>query len=366
MKIHLGIIFPCLLATFLIFHNALNKAWLQDHHVCFEGQDFGDHLQPTKHHSARRGEKKVFLWVKFWQKTASLWSFPNANKLEVGTPSLHIEYCYPGLMRPKRTEQNTCRTEWHQCSHTCKIAKSAKSLGPLMVHCKSENRWSAHIAERATANDWLPMASRHDFIPFCEVINPWVWHHPEFATSFIQEPTCDNRQSQKGNNESAKEFQEEIVLIIHLKFKNTTMIHVSNTAWNISLYLVIRLIDRPGVLRTMDAKKRWVNSKTTKFKCPCVSLPYLRIHQACHSTAHGSPCITNHMDVVDASAPMETPSFMMNRRISAKSFLAMVSPMQGTKFLGFLKQYKDSFKWVEHSMLHHTSGNCLKQRNIKW
>jgi len=33
------------------------------------------------------------------------------------------------------------------------------------------------------------------------------------------------------------------------------------------------------------------------------------------------------MDVVDASAPMETPSFMMKRWISAKSFLAMVSPM---------------------------------------
>lgn len=95
------------------------------------------------------------------------------------------------------------------------------------------------------------------------------WSTPEAGTIqslphlSSKNPPVTTEKSRKGNNERAKEFHQEIVLIIHLKFKNTMMIHISKTSWNISPYLVIRLIDRPGVLRTMNAKKRSVNSKTS-------------------------------------------------------------------------------------------------------
>ena len=54
-------VFWVIFSSFICFH--LNKAWLQDHHVCFEGQDFGDNLQPGKHHSAQRWDVD-FFWVK--------------------------------------------------------------------------------------------------------------------------------------------------------------------------------------------------------------------------------------------------------------------------------------------------------------
>ena len=67
---------------------------------------------------------------------------------------------------------------------------------------------------------------------------------------------------------------------------------------------------------------------------------------------------------------METPSFMMKRWISAKSFLAMVSPMSNARIAsdqvsGILKQYKDSFKCFENHTLDFRSYNweCLKQGN---
>lgn len=193
-------VFWVIFSSFICFH--LNKAWLQDHHVCFEGQDFGDNLQPGKHHSAQRWD--VGFWVKALAKKQFLCEVLqiNANKLEHLRCTLSTAIL---VSFPCQTEQNTCRTEWHQCNHTCKIAKSAKSVRPLMVHVLANRRIGDQLIWLGVFSQWFtPNASRHNLIPFCEVINPWVWHHPEFATSFIQEPTCDHRKITEGKQRKGK------------------------------------------------------------------------------------------------------------------------------------------------------------------
>lgn len=127
------------------------------------------------------------------------------------------------------------------------------------------------------------------------------WSTPESGTIqslqhlSSKNPPVTTEKSRKGNNERAKEFHQEIVLIIHLKFKNTMMIHVSKTSWNISPYLVIRLIDRPGVLRTMNAKKDWWILKLLNQMSLCIpprpvhppSVPQHRPWLAMHHEPHG-------------------------------------------------------------------------------